>query len=122
MSAATLSHRPAAFSARSAVAWVKDDPAYQAFLLHRIEFGLLPILFGLDKFFDVFVSWESYLAPWINDIVPGSVTGRCTRVGAVERAAMTHRAGASLPRHACIPPEGARLLKLTGACRLLQGA
>jgi uncharacterized membrane protein YphA (DoxX/SURF4 family) len=84
MSTATLSRRPPAFSARPAAARVKDDPAYQAFLLLRIGFGVVPILFGLDKFFDVFVNWESYLAPWINDIVPGSATDAMYAVGAIE--------------------------------------
>jgi uncharacterized membrane protein YphA (DoxX/SURF4 family) len=63
---------------------VKDDPGYQAFLLLRIGFAALPILFGLDKFFDVLVNWESYLAPWINDIVPGNATDAMYAVGAVE--------------------------------------
>lgn len=84
MSTATLSHRPPAFSAHAVAARVKDDPAYQAFLLLRVGFGVLPILFGLDKFFDVFVNWESYLAPWINDVVPGSATDAMYVVGAVE--------------------------------------
>ena len=30
-----------------------SDPAYQAFLLLRTTFTLPPIVFGLDKFFDV---------------------------------------------------------------------
>jgi hypothetical protein len=42
---------------------LKDDAGYQAFWLLRIGFTLLPIAFGLDKFFDVLVNWEIYLAP-----------------------------------------------------------
>ena len=84
MSTATLSRRPPVLSARAAAARVRNDPGYQAFLLLRIGFGVLPILFGLDKFFDVFVNWESYLAPWINDVVPGSATDAMYVVGAVE--------------------------------------
>jgi hypothetical protein len=38
----------------------------------------------LDKFFDVFVNWEAYLAPWINDIVPGNATDAMHIVGVVE--------------------------------------
>ena len=60
------------------------DPAYQAFLLLRIAFTVAPILFGLDKFFNVMVNWEQYLAPWINDIVPGSATTAMHLVGIVE--------------------------------------
>lgn len=60
------------------------DPAYQAFLLLRVAFTVAPILFGLDKFFNVMVDWEGYLAPWINDIVPGSASTAMYLVGIVE--------------------------------------
>jgi hypothetical protein len=40
-------------SAASTVDRLKGDPAYQAFWLLRVGFAVLPILFGLDKFFDV---------------------------------------------------------------------
>jgi uncharacterized membrane protein YphA (DoxX/SURF4 family) len=63
---------------------LKSDPGYQAFLLLRIAFTVAPILFGLDKFFNVMVDWESYLAPWINDIVPGSASTAMHIVGVVE--------------------------------------
>lgn len=63
---------------------VKGDPAYQAFLLLRIAFTVAPIVFGLDKFFNVLVDWEGYLAPWINDIVPGSASTAMHLVGIVE--------------------------------------
>jgi uncharacterized membrane protein YphA (DoxX/SURF4 family) len=48
------------------------DPRYQAFALLRIAFTVAPIAFGLDKFFNVMVDWPNYLAPWINDIAPGT--------------------------------------------------
>jgi uncharacterized membrane protein YphA (DoxX/SURF4 family) len=48
------------------------DPRYQAFALLRLAFTVAPIAFGLDKFFNVLVEWPTYLAPWINDIAPGS--------------------------------------------------
>lgn len=63
---------------------LKGDPAYQAFLLLRIAFTVAPILFGLDKFTNVMVDWESYLAPWIDDIVPGSAATAMHLVGIVE--------------------------------------
>jgi uncharacterized membrane protein YphA (DoxX/SURF4 family) len=63
---------------------VKGDPGYQAFLLLRIAFTVAPIAFGLDKFFNVLVDWEVYLAPWINDIVPGSASTAMYLVGIVE--------------------------------------
>ena len=63
---------------------LRSDPAYQAFWLLRVGFAAAPILFGLDKFFDVLVNWEVYLAPWINDIVPGSGAEAMYAVGVVE--------------------------------------
>jgi uncharacterized membrane protein YphA (DoxX/SURF4 family) len=48
------------------------DPRYQAFALMRLAFTVAPIAFGLDKFFNVLVHWPDYLAPWINDIAPGT--------------------------------------------------
>ncbi len=48
------------------------DPRYQAFALLRVAFTVAPIAFGLDKFFNVLVHWPDYLAPWINDIAPGT--------------------------------------------------
>jgi hypothetical protein len=48
------------------------DPRYQAFALMRLAFTVAPIAFGLDKFFNVTVHWPNYLAPWINDIAPGT--------------------------------------------------
>lgn len=87
MSTATLdppvrSQHSAAFSQRLA-----GDPAYQAFLLLRIVFAVAPIAFGLDKFFNVLVDWDVYLAPWIDDIVPGSAATAMHLVGIVEIAA-----------------------------------
>lgn len=63
---------------------LKSDPAYQAFVIMRVAFTVAPILFGLDKFFNVMVDWEQYLAPWINDIVPGSASTAMHLVGVVE--------------------------------------
>ena len=63
------------------------SPAYQAYLLLRVGFTVAPILFGLDKFFNWTVDWTNYLAPWVNDIVPGSGQDFMYFVGAVEIAA-----------------------------------
>src|SRR3954452_23814855 len=60
------------------------DPRYQAFLLLRIAFTVAPIAFGLDKFFNVLVDWPTYLAPWIDDIAPGSAQDFMYFVGVVE--------------------------------------
>jgi uncharacterized membrane protein YphA (DoxX/SURF4 family) len=61
-----------------------NDPRYQAFALLRLGFTVAPIAFGLDKFFNVLVDWPIYLAPWINDIAPGSGQDFMYFVGAIE--------------------------------------
>jgi hypothetical protein len=63
------------------------EPAYQAFWLLRIGFAVAPIAFGADKFANVMVEWPKYLAPWVNDIVPGTAQQAMYAVGAVEIAA-----------------------------------
>jgi hypothetical protein len=60
------------------------DPRYQAFALMRLAFTVAPIAFGLDKFFNVMVDWPVYLAPWINDIAPGTGQEFMYFVGATE--------------------------------------
>jgi uncharacterized membrane protein YphA (DoxX/SURF4 family) len=60
------------------------DARYQAFALLRLAFTVAPIAFGLDKFFNVMVDWPIYLAPWINDIAPGSGQDFMYFVGAIE--------------------------------------
>ena len=75
-------HGTAAPSAAAA-----SHAARQAFLLLRTVFTVAPILFGLDKFFGVLTDWELYLAPQINDLVPGSAHQAMLVVGVVEIAA-----------------------------------
>jgi hypothetical protein len=60
------------------------NPAYQAFLILWIGFTAAPILFGLDKFFDVLVDWKLYLSPEFNDIIPGTAHQAMLAVGVVE--------------------------------------
>jgi uncharacterized membrane protein YphA (DoxX/SURF4 family) len=57
---------------------------YQAFAMLRVGLTVAPIAFGLDKFFNVLVDWPIYLAPWINDIAPGSGQDFMYLVGAIE--------------------------------------
>jgi hypothetical protein len=69
---------------RSAAAATSRSPEHQAFLLLRTVFTVAPILFGLDKFVGVLTDWEAYLAPWINDLVPGDAHTAMLMVGVVE--------------------------------------
>jgi hypothetical protein len=61
-----------------------EDPAFQAFTLLRIGFTAAPILFGLDKFLDWLVDWRIYLAPEINDLVPGNAHQAMVAIGVIE--------------------------------------
>ncbi|MEO7980769.1 MAG: hypothetical protein ABI807_07755 [Sporichthyaceae bacterium] len=63
------------------------DPAFQAFALLRTAFTVAPIVFGLDKFFDVLTDWQLYLAPTFDDVVPGTAHQAMLAVGVVEIAA-----------------------------------
>src|SRR6478752_5364980 len=63
------------------------DPVHQAFLLLRAAFTVAPIVFGLDKFFNLLTDWPGYLAPWIDSIVPGTAQQAMYAVGVVEIAA-----------------------------------
>jgi uncharacterized membrane protein YphA (DoxX/SURF4 family) len=63
---------------------LRREPAYQAFLLLRLAFTVAPIAFGLDKFFNVMVDWTQYLAPWIDDVLPGDASDGMHIVGVIE--------------------------------------
>ena len=60
------------------------DPAYQAFTLLRTVFTVAPVVFGADKFFDVLTHWSAYLAPRVDDLVPGTAHQAMLAVGVVE--------------------------------------
>jgi hypothetical protein len=59
----------------------------RAFQLLRTVFVIAPIAFGLDKFANLLTDWTIYLAPWINDVVPGNAQQAMYAVGVVEIAA-----------------------------------
>jgi DoxX len=73
---------PAATSRTAALA--RRDAGYDAFLMLRIAFSVAPILFGLDKFFNVLTDWPKYLAGWVEDILPGSAQDFMYVVGGIE--------------------------------------
>lgn len=52
--------------------------------LLRGGFTVAPILFGTDKFFNWMVDWPQYLAPWLDDLIPGTAQQFMYVVGAVE--------------------------------------
>lgn len=83
MTAATddqaVPHRPGAVLHRA-----RRDPAYGAFLLMRVGFTVLPVVFGADKFAGVLTDWDHYLAPWIVRLIPISAHQAMLVVGVVE--------------------------------------
>ncbi|UNK45961.1 hypothetical protein [Arthrobacter sulfonylureivorans] len=66
---------------------VRTEPAYAAFWMLRLGFTVLPILMGLDKFFNLLTNWEQYLAPWVVNLLPFSAHTAMLIVGVVEIAA-----------------------------------
>jgi hypothetical protein len=60
------------------------NPAFQAFALLRVGFTVAPIVFGLDKFLNWLVDWPIYLAPQINDLLPGNAHQAMLAVGVIE--------------------------------------
>jgi hypothetical protein len=72
--------RPAA--ERTTDRWT--DPVFQSFALLRLGFTVAPILFGLDKFLDWLVDWRIYLAPELNDLIPGNAHQALLAVGVIE--------------------------------------
>ncbi|MDI9829845.1 hypothetical protein [Streptomyces sp. KAU_LT] len=81
-----MSSAPAPAPAASGTARqsLTSDPGYQAFWILRVGFTVAPVLFGLDKFANLLVDWPGYLAPWIDDVVPGSAQAAMYAVGVVE--------------------------------------
>ena len=63
---------------------LRGDPAYQSFTLLRIGFAVLPIVMGADKFANVLVNWERYLAPWVAHLSPLSKLHTMHIVGVIE--------------------------------------
>jgi hypothetical protein len=63
---------------------LRTDPTFQAFWLLRIGFTVAPILFGLDKFTNLLTDWPGYLAPRIDDLVPGTAQQAMYAVGVIE--------------------------------------
>lgn len=64
-----------------------EDYSRQAFWILRAGFTTLPLLMGLDKFFNVLTDWPQYLASWYNTILPGTAQTGMYIIGVVEIAA-----------------------------------
>ncbi|MHA3683693.1 hypothetical protein ACXR2T_02030 [Leucobacter sp. HY1910] len=70
---------------RGAQASLLADGNRLAFFMLRTVFTVAPILFGLDKFVRVLTDdWERYLAPWMDNIIPGDAHTAMLIIGAIE--------------------------------------
>ena len=65
----------------------RSEPAHHAFVILRIGYAILPILAGLDKFFDRLVDWDQYLSGFVNGLVRGHGHQFMLAVGAIEMIA-----------------------------------
>ena len=63
------------------------DHARQAFRILHLGFIVAPILAGLDKFLEVLVDWDRYLAPVATDVLPVNGHSIMLAVGVIEIAA-----------------------------------
>ena len=75
---------PSPLIAPSQRARLRSDPTYQAFWILRIGFTIAPILFGADKFAHLLTNWDLYLAPRVDNIIPGTAHQAMYAVGIIE--------------------------------------
>ncbi len=61
-----------------------SDKGYQAFRILQIAFIILPIVAGLDKFFNILVNWCMYVAPLISQMINHHDKGFMMIVGIIE--------------------------------------
>lgn len=63
----------------------RNSASNVAYQILRLGFTVAPILFGLDKFFNLMTDWTEFLPEFVTDIVSGTVV--MAIVGVVEIAA-----------------------------------
>jgi len=76
--------RAADLDAVTPVPVVARGPGYEAYQILHWGFTVLPIVAGVDKFFDQLVAWPRYLAPVISRMVPMSVDTMMMVIGVIE--------------------------------------
>ncbi|GAA2198199.1 hypothetical protein [Sinomonas flava] len=84
MSATSAPHGRFRTAAGTRSAAMAMAPADQAFYMLRTLYVVAPILFGLDKFFNILTYWPNYLAPVATTVVPVSPQTFMYAVGVVE--------------------------------------
>lgn len=63
---------------------IPRDASYQAFMVLRTAFVVAPVVFGLDKFPNVLVHWDKYLAPVLAKPLPVTPHQAMYVVGVIE--------------------------------------
>jgi hypothetical protein len=61
-----------------------EGAAHQAYQLLHVGFAVAPIAAGADKFLNLLVDWDKYLAPWIAGLSPIGGHNLMLVVGVVE--------------------------------------
>ena len=64
-----------------------DNELKPAYWSLRLAFGLVPIVAGLDKFFNLLTNWEQYASPLVLQIVPLSAGTLMRAAGVIEMIA-----------------------------------
>jgi hypothetical protein len=63
---------------------VTDRPAYHAYVILHIGYAVLPIVAGIDKFFDKLGNWDMYLCPLATRVTGLADHTFMTIVGVIE--------------------------------------
>ena len=66
---------------------MEDQKINQAWWMLRLVFGVVPVVAGLDKFFNLLTNWEQYLSPIALQVSPLSGPAFLRIVGVIEIAA-----------------------------------
>lgn len=69
----------------TAASATRTSPSATAFLILRLGFTVAPVLFGLDKFFNLMTDWTEFLPEFVTDVVSGATV--MILVGIIEIAA-----------------------------------
>ncbi len=62
----------------------RSDVTYQAYAILRTAFVVAPVVFGLDKFTNILVQWDQYLAPTLSSPLPVTPHQAMYAVGVIE--------------------------------------
>jgi uncharacterized membrane protein YphA (DoxX/SURF4 family) len=63
---------------------MEDRRMSQAWLALRLAFGVVPVVAGLDKFFNLLTNWEQYLNPFARRLLPVSDVAFMRAAGVIE--------------------------------------